>query len=502
MNHKKELINDFLYELQLLSKSNTFDQKQVYLQLANYGIPKEEQLKMLDDYLSIILAKYHYSKNTEIQENKLMYLIKSKLKKESENQYNIKVYLPIKNTNLEKTIPQIIEFLNKKRIQYNIKISKMTKSNIMIVSMVNKKDIDLLSKYINTNKEIIENLYPNNPFYFNDDKISLSLNNPLTYNEVLSKYIYNYIKICNETNKQVEIEGLYNYIYTHIVDFISKNDLSRELKIIDDKTLKPEYLRYLEEITMIIYTNLKVIINNQNPKETFNELVDSQKKDNSLTEKYQEITKSSFEQDDKLLKEIIVEMTQIYGYKTAKQAIIGYKESGKTTNEKTELNIGGTGSNYITQTNNLRNRVENSKTFRTYINLFTDLELEQKLEKLRPKITVEQEENIKTTKEMILEDICKETYLACQTPERKYSGKNQVAISLIRMKYDNYGCITKNNNARLLAKEYIKPEEVEKLIQKTLEINGYIIEKEEDLYELYATHIEHLCEKQGIRKVR
>lgn len=493
MNHKKELINDFLYELQLLSKSNKLDQKQVYLQLANYGIPKEEQLKMIDDYLSIILAKYHYSKNTEIHENKAMYLIKSKTKKEQDNQNAIKIYIPIKNTNLEKTIPQIIEFLKKKKIQYNIKISKMTKSNIMIVSMVNKKDVDLLSKYINTNKEIIQNLYPNNPFYFNDNKISLSLNNTLTYNEILSKYIYNYIKICNENNKQAEIEGLYNYIYTYIVDFISKNDLSRELKIIDDKTLKPEYLRYLEEITMIIYTNLKVIINNQNPKEAFNNLVDSQKTDNSLTEKYQEITKSSFEQDDKLLKEIIVEMTQIYGYKTAKEAIIGYKESGKNTNEKNNLKIGGTGSNYITKTNNLRNRVENSKTFRTYINLFTDLELDQTLEKLRPQITLEQEENIKTTKEMILEEICKETYLSCQTKEREYSGKNQVAIALIRMKYNNYDCITNNNNARILAKEYIKPEELENLIKKSLETNGYIIEKEEDLYELYATHIEYLC---------
>jgi len=159
------------------------------------------------------------------------------------------------------------------------------------------------------------------------------------------------------------------------------------------------------------------------------------------------------------------------------------------------MNVGREASKYITEKNGLREKVENSKTFRTYINLFSEEELEKEFERFKPQLSKEQQEKIKTEKEMILEQICKETYLSCQTEERGNSGKIQVAISLIRMKNNNYESVTRKNNAREIAQKHLKPKEIENIIKKSLETNGYIIENEEELYELYATHIEHICNR-------
>ena len=38
---------------------------------------------------------------------------------------------------------------------------------------------------------------------------------------------------------------------------------------------------------------------------------------------------------------------------------------------------------------------------------------------------------------------------------------------------------------------------INKKLNATFRKNGYIIESESDLYELYATHISHICNKEG-----
>ena len=91
---------------------------------------------------------------------------------------------------------------------------------------------------------------------------------------------------------------------------------------------------------------------------------------------------------------------------------------------------------------------------------------------------------------------------ACETKERNFTGKQQVAIALIRMSKNDYSLITRQNNAREVAKTNIKPNEVVNIIKRTIETNGYILENEIELYELYTTHIENLCKNRKSGKGR
>ena len=141
-----------------------------------------------------------------------------------------------------------------------------------------------------------------------------------------------------------------------------------------------------------------------------------------------------------LLKELFKTMSYKYGYNRTIETLMEYKKTGDV--------------NFITRTNNLRDRVAASKTFRTSINC---INLEATLKSMIPRV---EPKEIKPSKDAVLEEACKQTYISCQTEERNYCGKIQVARALIRMMYGDYNCITRNNNSRKLVAENVRPEEI------------------------------------------
>lgn len=475
MNYKIDNINLFLYELQKLSKIKKINDKDVYLHLINYEIPEKDRTKDLSNLFSVLINKYN--KKLEIKEFDNNYQLQSK--NFNNNKTNIKIHVPLCLNNIDINIDKIIKYLIKNKIEHKTKIYKHLRYDTLVIELSNKVEVSKITNYINATKEISDNTYKENPFYINDNKVYLTTGNTLSYDEILSKYIINYINECNIKENKANFDGFREFLYTSMVDFISKNDLSKQIKLLDNREELPSLLLSLEEITEILQLNLQDIKNNKNSIETF--YAELEKFSNTNKDKYKEFTNKNLKESEKLLKEIINTMTNDYGFDYTKEALKRYKDNPNSTSSI----------EYITRKNSLRNKVKKQDTFRTYLNLFEEDELNNKIINSKPEIVEKQ--LIKTEKEMILEKVCKETYLSCQNYERNYSGKNQVAISLIKMQDNNFECITRKNNARTLAKEYLKPEEIKEIVEKTIEKNGYIVEEESDLYELYAKHIECLC---------
>ena len=475
MEYKIENINLFLYELQQLSKIKNINNKDIYLELINYKVPEKDRNKDLTNLFCVLIDKYN--KKTKITECNNAYVIESK-EQTSSNKY-INIHIPLVLNNIEVNVEKIIKYLLKNKIEHKTIISKNLKNDTLVIRVQNKEISDKIIKYINSSKDLSNNMYEPNPLYVIDNKVYLTTNNKLSYNEILAKYIFNYINECNKKESKVNFEDFSSYLYNSMVDFISKNDLSKQIKIIDTKEDLPKLLLSLEEITEIIQFNLQDIKNNKNIKETFYSEIEKFK---TISEdKYKEFTKESLEQDELLLEEIINTMTKSYGFDYTQEAIKRYQ---KNQNSISSIE-------YITRKNNLRNKLKNKISLRTYLNLFEEKELNNKINSFKPKS--DEQDLVKTTEEMILEKVCKETYLSCQIDKRNYSGKHQVAISLIKMQDNNFDSITRKNDARTLAKQFLSAKKIKNIIEKSLEKNGYIIEKESDLYELYATHIENLC---------
>ena len=141
-----------------------------------------------------------------------------------------------------------------------------------------------------------------------------------------------------------------------------------------------------------------------------------------------------------------------------------------------------TGNNeYITRKDDIRKRVISSNLFMIYLH---QIPVDEKINQIIDSCKIEK-------KKKILEDACKETFKSCCNDLNKDSGKTQVAIGLIRMESGDYSGITRKNDARKIAIDNIKPNEVLGLIKSSLGI--VYVRKVDELYELYANYIEKIC---------
>ena len=454
------LIEKLLQTLQEDLLSNNIDIDYIYSYLNNYEIDnnidityalnkinnnKYNKINLLDNSLEVISNDY-------VMDNTII------------------MNLTIKEKNIVNIIDKIIKYLDKEKIQYKITISNKLINNNVNINLTNKLDIFKLSEYINK-KINKEDLYQINPLYINDSKISYNLSTKLSYNYIMAYYIYLFLNEIKDKHIVTSNE-FYSFMLKHSQNINECHDLSNYLELNKEKN-NIDYLIDFEIITNELFE----VIKRGTLENIFelNDLYNNIEYKDKLIDKYKSFNDISL--NETLLNKIIIAMITKYGYQYTLNSLLEFSKS---------YNV-----NLITRTNNLRNEVINSTSFITYLNT---INIKDKVDIINEDLDIKEED---LTSDLILENICKETYLSCQNEEKKYSGKIQVARSLIRLTYGDYSGITRTNNARTIAKEKLLPEEIEEIIKISLEKNGYIIESESDLYELYATHISHICNKEG-----
>lgn len=480
---KKLKIDLFLKEIQLLSQYNKIDSEQIYLQLCNYGIPENEKNQNVSSIFTTLQEKNKQNNQLDVFVDPWWsYFCQFRNKNGFGSRGTvipyelnpIKIYVPLKSENLERNTQKIFDFISKNNIRHCSKLATHIRTDNLVIRVFSKEEADKIISFINSDEELKNSMNEPNPFCINDGKVGISMDRNLSYNTILSKYIYKYIKMVNDKKNLATCDGFKLFLEQHLKNLQNKTDISNEMMMGTDRYTEnmPQFLQSLEEVTNIMIKGIE----GADKKELYeyhkeiNDFSYNQSKKQEYKDfDYKQFGKENFD----LLKEVFQVMVKKYGYNNTKDNLELYRDTGDLS--------------YITRTNGIREKVESSKTFRSYLNLVS---LNGMLCQINS-MTKEQEE--KSQKEYILEDVCRSTYIACQTPERGYCGKNQVASLLIRMQQNNYDYITRLNNARTIARENLKPEEIKDIIKKSLESNGYIIENENDLYELYATHIEYLC---------
>lgn len=189
------------------------------------------------------------------------------------------------------------------------------------------------------------------------------------------------------------------------------------------------------------------------------------------------VIKKSNSTDEELLVSVIKAMTAKYGVDDARAMINDFKRTNNPT--------------YITRDNNLRTFVMSSPTFYGYMKGISEDELNGLIDRYA---NVSKKDNRIGNQ---LENICKSTYFSAL--EKGYDPKKQVAVGLIRMGYGDYSYITRANNARNQAKA-IKPEEVAKMVRKSLEEKGFQIQDDRQIYLLYSDYIEYVCNNSDQRR--
>lgn len=489
---KKIEINTFLTQMQtLFIKYNLTerDVKSIYAHLVTVGIPEREKKQDLSESFDIL---QNYNQNNEkmnvfVAPNwRCFCQFVSKNANKAFGINPIKLYIPLKKQNIENNVQRIFDFINQNNIEHRSKLARQTRVDNLVIRVLNKEDADKIINFVNNDLELTKDMYEPNPFCINEGKVGLAMDRSLSYNDTVSKYILNYIKEETERKNIVSYQGFVNYVQRNLYKLKAKQDLSEYInKFANNEQLYelPTYLQNLEEITTIILKNLE-----GQPKKSLYQEFERQNSQEYLekqaNEYYEFDYTKMYTENNALLQNIITTMVRKYGEHGTRINLKRYKETGD--------------SGVITRTNNLREIVENSKTFRTYLGL---INIDREFDILMPKRNEDLVLETKLSKEAILEMACKETYLRAQKID--YDGQSQVAMALINAsKNKDYQWFTRTNNARRQIQENIAPDQIEEVIRKSLEANGYIIENDVDLYELYATHIDYLCNNSEVKRGR
>lgn len=476
--NKQEKIDLFLKQISLLSQNYHIDSNQIYLQLINQGISNEEREKDISSLFPKIekennkkgkLFVFNQGYWCQLYGANSSYIL---------DMNPIKLYISLKSNNIDKSVKKIFDFIKKNKMPNVSKLAKNLRVDNLVIRVETTEDARKIIDFVNNDKELQENTNEPNPFCITEGKVAIAMDRALSYNSILSKYIYNYISETNYRNKTASYEDFKEYMNMELLNIKSETDLSNQVYIAQNAREGynniTEIMKSIEEITYVI----NYVLNGNTKEDLFNyfEIINTDRYNREKQDLYIEFESERLAKNKYLLTEIIDTMVKRYGIDFTKKSLTEYRNIGNIYN--------------ITRQNNLREKVKDSKTFITYINM---IDLDYEIEKNKPKLNSEQQNDIKTTKEMILEFVCKETYQVFETEDRFYSGKIQVESLLKSIKENNYRYITNKNNARMIAKQNIRPEEVENLVKKYLEVNGYIISNEDDLYKLYAEHIEYLC---------
>lgn len=353
-------------------------------------------------------------------------------------------------------ISKLLDYLNKKKIKYRGKLKIY--DNILYSTFV-IEDIDDALKVVDfVNCKLNKNVNSVNPLFFSSGYVMISLNCEYSYIEILARYLYNFIIEMKRDNKNIDYNNFKNFMINHYFQITNQIDLYKYLEFNVRNIKLSTFFNDLEEITNII-----VYLFNGNEIEEFKDYLHKLKRQKkNKYENYDDLKECS-----KLFDELVSKMFLTYGEEETRNNLLNYMQTGE--------------SNYITRCDNLRKRVVSLKEFIVFL---YNISFEEEFTKVTDKCKFEK-------KKKILEDICKETFKNYWSEDKKNYSKIQVARGLIRMEYGDYSAITRKNDARKLAIDNIKPEDVIELIKSSLGIN--YVRKEEELYELYADYIENLC---------
>lgn len=384
---KTAKIDKFLKELQELSKEVRLNPDRIYLRLAYYGIPLEEQNKSVKEVFDKLISKFkgYPGATTFVSPNWTYFCQFANDPEYSMYSTNpIKIYIPLKKEHLEENVSKIVKFLADNNIVHRSKLAKRIRVDNLVLRVKDKDGADKVINYINSTIPK-EDLYECNPFCISDNKVALALDRYLSYNDILSKYLCLYINNCSFSNEVASYESFKNFMQLNLRLLMgkrNKNYILRFKDLSEDKGMSDEeFLANVNEITTLIVRNLEnetkdfmyQLHSEVNKEGYFDELANfySQNKsyymDYNAAVKPENVSSKVTNVDRLLLISIIKATSEKYGIEKTKDLLNNYRE---------ERYIGA-----ITRKDNLRDQVATSETFYSYITSLSTEELNEMIDK-------------------------------------------------------------------------------------------------------------------------
>ena len=265
--------NDILYHFKkLLMEDNKleFSKVDIYNYLTNYNVIEKDYKEINEDYLDFDNEKL----NSIEHSNNNYHLFNNKSNNIKCNN-PIKLYIPIKYTHIKESIDKILNFFNKKNIAFEMKVTDNICNNDITIRLSNIDDTNKFINFIKYNDYINEGLLTSNPFCYNEENISFTIDGNLSYLSIITDYLYNYLKEKKDNIEQINIDDFYNYIIDLYNDtFINYSKYTNLMIPNIDKPTEQDILTYKKITEYILKVSEKKFTKNEFIQH-FNECNDS-----------------------------------------------------------------------------------------------------------------------------------------------------------------------------------------------------------------------------------
>lgn len=447
MNDRYKKIDDFLKLWKQVCEENEQaqfgtknGQNMIYHYFIRLGIKQNDRDKDVNNFFSYWISRFENKTNIKcfVDEN-WKYFCQFKNSSQMEKEY-IKMYIPLDCEHLYEGANKIFDFLADNNIKHLSKIGKHIRFDNVVVRLTNKEDALKLAEFIKNDNFIQEGLNEPNPFAFSKDNIAYACDGKISYNTTVAACINIYIasrKLENKLNV-VGYSDFYNFLTQYYNNIFINQNIDKFLSDFNiDYYNESEFYNYKQVLALII----KAAKQDFNFNDYLTHFETCKSKDNDNIDYLNINSNVNYEQRqvvtedlENLLIEFIEIMSSKYGRNNALNSLENYLVTGKEE--------------YITRTNNLRNRVVSA-------NLKKDLQ--EKLDKsgldIKNYINLLLQKYNFSDKESYLKFAMDQTYnkykKLYQTGKVAINGTEWVISALKRLLiYNSYEGFTRDNNAR------------------------------------------------------
>lgn len=225
MENRFQKMQEFLNKVvvNVKSQKKVSYKDDIYINLCLFGIEddgdeninslKNIQNKVYDEY------RFHAFTTCKIFKNILFYRDEQvnsilNLRDNIDSQYyeQIKLYIPINKKSGLKLVMSLFDFLEKELIVNDTKLLADVRTDNLVVKTFSNKDAMKIVEFIN--KKYADKDIEANPFLINDEKVGLSIEGDVRYNERVAYFINDYVLELRKNNNidNCSIEGFKKYL--------------------------------------------------------------------------------------------------------------------------------------------------------------------------------------------------------------------------------------------------------------------------------------------------
>ena len=302
MQERYERIDQFLKFWRDICIENSdyyINKEDIYSRLVRLGIDYKKDYKVdLTDTFDKWIEYYSNNPNIIVFNSpnwEYFCQFRSRDSKATRANNHIKIYIPLDSEHIEKGAEMLFDFISVNNISHVSKIGKRIRFDDIVIRVADESDARMILDFVKNNRYMQEGLLKPNPFAFSKDGIALACDGNISYNNVISLLINNYI--VDKKGKDLNAIGFEDF-YNFVIDIYNKEFTLNQDNIFRHMIMQTAYRNdYIEnrnnymEVCELILSSINT---NFNLNDYFNFF-------NSCLEKSSQIVLSREEVNDLLL---------------------------------------------------------------------------------------------------------------------------------------------------------------------------------------------------------